>query len=123
MMCWTVYTVNGFTFEGQRISLVGQQGIWKPKVFEFIPLSIRTSYQSDYRDGVTADGLLYYRYRGTDPRHRDNAGLREAMHKQVPLVYFHGLVPESISLPAGVHCGEDPVNWPCAALDDRRSLD
>ena len=58
--------LNGFTFEGQRISLVGQQGIWKPKVFEFIPLSIRTSYQSDYRDGVTADGLLYYRYRGTD---------------------------------------------------------
>lgn len=117
--------LNGFTFEGQRISLVGQQGIWKPKVFEFIPLSIRTSYQSDYRDGVTADGLLYYRYRGTDPRHRDNAGLREAMHKQVPLVYFHGLVPGKYLSAWPVYIvGEDPVNLAfVAALDDRRSLE
>jgi len=39
------------------------------------------------------DGLLMYRYRGTDPQHRDNAGLRMALFRKAPLVYFHGIVP------------------------------
>src|SRR4051794_4387971 len=29
-----------------------------------------------YDDQLSDDGLLLYRYRGTDPNHRDNAGLR-----------------------------------------------
>lgn len=33
---------QGFDFNGQRITLVGPQGIWKPKVFEQIPISITT---------------------------------------------------------------------------------
>lgn len=38
-----------------------------------------------------ADGFLRYRYRGTDPRHRDNVGLRRAGLEGLPLVYFHGV--------------------------------
>ncbi len=45
-----------------------------------------------YDDGFTADGVVY-RYRGTDPNHPDNVGLRRAMERQIPLVYLHGLVP------------------------------
>ena len=33
-----------------------------------------------------------YRYRGSNPNHRDNVGLREAMKRQVPLIYFHSIV-------------------------------
>jgi hypothetical protein len=29
----------------------------------------------------------------TDVAHRDSVGLREAMRLQVPLIYFHGIVP------------------------------
>ncbi len=30
---------HGFFYQGRRISLVGQQGIWKPRIFETIPPS------------------------------------------------------------------------------------
>ena len=45
-----------------------------------------------YEDSFTSENLLAYRYRGTDPGHRDNAGLRRAMQTRTPLVYFHGVV-------------------------------
>ena len=73
--------------------LIGPQGIFKPQVLHEIPLSIATAPSGPYDDSFTPDGLLRYKYRGTDPLHRDNVGLREAMKKRVPLVYFHGIVP------------------------------
>ena len=84
---------SGFYYQGQRVTLIGPSGIWKPKVFEIIPLSITTVYNGPYDDSFTRDDLLKYSYRGTDIHHRDNAGLREAMKRQVPLIYFHGVVP------------------------------
>ena len=81
----------GFEHKGQRIPLVSQQGIFKPRVMKF-PLSIRTSANSPYDDSFGSDGLLQYRYRGTDPDHRDNIGLREAMKRQLPLAHFHAVV-------------------------------
>lgn len=103
---------HGFRFHGEQIALVGQQGIWKPKVFESIPLSIRSSPQAAYNDGVTDDGFLHYKYRGTDPNHRENVGLRKAMVERVPLVYFHGL-----------STGKYVAAWPVFIIgEDRRSL-
>jgi putative restriction endonuclease len=83
---------KGFAFQDQRITLVGPSGIWKPKVLKNIPLSITTVAGGPYDDVFTKEGFLEYRYRGSDIQHRDNAGLREAMQKQVPLIYFHGIV-------------------------------
>jgi putative restriction endonuclease len=83
---------KGFIFNDQKITLVGRSGIWKPKVFERIPLSITTVAGGPYDDAFTNDGFLEYRYRGTDANHRDNVGLREAMQRQIPLIYFHGIV-------------------------------
>jgi len=87
----------GFEFEGVRIPLLGPQGIFKPQVMD-LPLSIMTSPPTPrrprpYDDGFEADGLIRYRYRGnqSDIDHRDNAGLREALRRGTPLVYFHGL--------------------------------
>lgn len=83
---------RGFEFGGSQVRLIGPQGIFKPAIME-LPLSITTSPNGPYDDEMGADRLLRYRYRGRDPYHRDNVGLREAMRLSLPLVYFHGLVP------------------------------
>lgn len=83
----------GFQFEGARVPLLGPQGIFKPQVLSDGPLSITTAPGGPYDDAFGADGLLRYRYRGTDMHHRDNVSLREAMARRLPLVYFHGVVP------------------------------
>ncbi|MGA9117398.1 MAG: HNH endonuclease [Bacteroidota bacterium] len=84
---------RGFDFEGERIPLMSPQGIFRPKVLTDGPLSITTAPSGPYDDEFTNDDLLLYRYRGTDPSHRDNVGLCTAMMQQIPLVYFHGVVP------------------------------
>jgi putative restriction endonuclease len=76
-----------------RVPLVGPQGIFKPKVLQSAPLSITTAAGGPYDDGFGPDGLLRYRYRGTDPQHPDNQGLRTVMKLRVPMVYFHGIAP------------------------------
>ena len=82
-----------FTFHGERVTLIGAAGIWKPRQFETIPISIASTVEGPYDDTFSEDGLLVYRYRGSDPNHRDNVGLREAMRTRTPLIYFFGIVP------------------------------
>ncbi len=86
----------GFEYEGRRVPLVAPQGIFTPAVLR-LPLSITTvppveGKQRPYDDEMSPDGLLSYRYRGDDPSHRDNVGLRQTMRERIPLVYFHGVV-------------------------------
>ena len=69
----------GFEFDGQRVPLLSQQGIFKPKLCE-LPLSIRTSVDSSYADELVDDRLAYA-YMGSDPGHWQNAGLRRAFHE------------------------------------------
>ena len=87
---------QGFEFDGRRVPLLGPQGIFKPAVLPEMPLSIMTKTVVEgearpYEDGMGPDGLLRYRYRGTDAAHRDNVGLRLAMRRGVPLVYLFGV--------------------------------
>ncbi len=84
---------DGLVLDGRRVPLVGPQGIFKPAVLSDAPLSITTSPKGPYDDSFGPDGLLRYRYRGTDPMHHENVGLRTAMQKRLPLVYFHGILP------------------------------
>ncbi len=90
---------QGFSFRGTRVPLLGPQGIFKPAILPEVPLSITTAPPVEgrprpYSDQWTEDGsFIRYRYRGTDPNHRENAGLRRAMRDEIPLVYFFGLVP------------------------------
>jgi putative restriction endonuclease len=98
---------RGFDYEGQRVPLMGPQGIFKPRALRDIPLSITTvavveGETRPYDDAFGEDGLLRYRYRGTDPQHHENVGLRLAMQRRVPLIYFHGIVP-------GLYVAEWPV--------------
>jgi putative restriction endonuclease len=85
---WRVLS-KGFVYGDTRVPLLSQQGIFKPAVCE-LPLSIRTSPDGPYADVFSADGLLHYKYRGTDPNHHQNRGLVEAMSRRLPLVYFCG---------------------------------
>lgn len=84
---------QGLYYNDVRVPLVAPNGIFKPKVFKNIPLSITTAPKGPYNDAFSHDGFLAYRYRGTDPMHRDNVGLRKAMKLRIPLVYFHGIKP------------------------------
>ncbi len=80
--------IEGFTYQGRRITLKGASGIWFPQGFS-MPISITTALYGPYRlDDIGEDGLLTYAYRGTDPSHRDNRGLRDACRTRTPLVYF-----------------------------------
>lgn len=80
---------EGFIFEGVRVPLLGPQGIFKPAIMTEAPLSITTIPGGPYDDGMGSGGVLRYRYRGTDPAHPDNRGLRNAMRRQLPLIYFY----------------------------------
>jgi putative restriction endonuclease len=101
----------GFIFGGVRVPLLGPQGIFKPKVLSSAPLSITTAPGGPYDDIFSPDGLLRYKYRGTDPKHPDNISLRTAMQHMLPLVYFHGLVP-----------GKYVATWPVYIVADDPKL-
>jgi putative restriction endonuclease len=123
---WSVL-LRGFDHDGRRVPLVAQQGIFKPAVLHEVPLSIRTTPEDPskprpYDDGIGLDGLLRYRFRGTDPSHPHNVGLRLAMRRQTPLVYLFGII-EGQYLPAyPVYVvGEDAADLAFrVSVDDRQ---
>jgi putative restriction endonuclease len=81
---------DGFDFLGKQIRLISQQGIFKPAPLS-LPISITTAAAGPYEDKLGTDGVLRYKYRGTDPMHRDNVGLRECRARNMPLIYLHGI--------------------------------
>lgn len=87
--------INEFSYASRAIRLIVQPGIWKPRHLD-AALTIRTTFAGSasdmpYKDGIGPDGLLRYKWRGTDPNHADNRSLREAMRTEVPLAYFVGV--------------------------------
>jgi len=114
---------HGFVFRDERVHLLSQKGIFKPRMME-LPLSICTTSSGPYDDSFDADGLLSYAYRGTDPAHVDNRGLREAMLRKVPLVYFHRILTGPARYVAGWPAyvvGDAPAELRfTVAVDDRR---
>jgi putative restriction endonuclease len=81
---------DGFNFNGEKVHLVGQTGIWKPRQCS-VPISILTSVKSMYDDGPEGADFINYSYRGTNPAHHDNVGLRKVMSQGLPLIYFLGV--------------------------------
>jgi putative restriction endonuclease len=109
----------GFFFDGKRIPLISPQGIFKPREMKY-PLTITTSPESPYNDSFDPSGYLLYRYRGKDPQHRDNIGLREAMIRRLPLIYLHGITPgKYMAIWPVFIIGDDPGNLSFqVAVDD-----
>jgi putative restriction endonuclease len=87
-----IILTEGFSYFGQRIRLMGPQGIWKPQQMD-LPISITTVINGPYDDKPDTKGFLTYRYRGDNPNHRDNVGLREVMRLRKPLIYFFNIFP------------------------------
>jgi putative restriction endonuclease len=88
---------KGFEFDGTRVPLLGPQGIFKPRVLREMPLSITTAPVVEgrprpYDDRIGQGEEILYRYRGEDPSHHENVGLRRAMQSGTPLVYLYGLL-------------------------------
>lgn len=99
---------TGFVYNGERITLLGPQGIWKPKSMKF-PLSITTISNSQYSDSYTNEWFLKYNYRGTDSNHADNVGLRSLILLRKPLIYFRSIIK-----------GKYLVTWPIFIIGDNR---
>lgn len=104
--------IKGFIFKGEQVALMGPQGIFKPRILPEIPLSITTAPEvpgksRPYDDRQDELGVMIYRYRGIDPSHHENARLRLAMARGVPLIYFYG-VKEGFYRPI----------WPIFVIDD-----
>lgn len=101
--------LTGFTLDGVRVPLLGPQGIFKPAVC-LLPISIATvegNYPDEWNE---AAGTLRYAYRGTNPNHADNAGLRRAMRERVPLVYFLRVLPgRYVAMYPAFIVGDDPA--------------
>jgi len=114
----------GFNYNGQRITVVGPQGIWKPKIFD-IPLSITTVLKGPYRDHFTNENFLLYKYRGTDPNLSVNHGLKKAMKEQIPLIYFNNVVKGRYHAIWPVYIvNDDPKNLNfTVAADDKAFLE
>ena len=118
---------QGFDFLGQRVRLVGPQGIFKPAILPEMPISITTVAVAEgkaapYQDVIGSDGLMRYCYRGTDPYHHENVGLRLAKERQAPLVYLHGVVPSLyVAVWPVFIVGESPSDLAfTVSVDDRR---
>jgi putative restriction endonuclease len=95
----------GFVFGGERIPLINPgRGIFKPRQMQFL-LSIRTVYPRPggrvwYDDQTEAhrqifqgDQTVEYAFMGDNPDAADNRWLREAMERQIPVIYFLGVAP------------------------------
>jgi putative restriction endonuclease len=88
--------VMDFRLDGEKFRLQPtQNGIHKPKGFD-AALSIQTVYRRPgekrpYEDSIGEDGVLRYKWQGTDPNSWDNRSLRIAMEEQVPLLWFIGV--------------------------------
>ena len=78
---------RGFDLEGQRIPLVSPKGIFTPRGCVY-PFTITTIINGPYHDRFEDAHRLSYKYRGEDPRHPDNVGLRNAMRDNIPLIYL-----------------------------------
>lgn len=112
-----------FSFQGQRITLVGPRGIWIPSDMK-LPISITTTHANPYNDGLDEAAILQYKYMNTDPENRENTALRYAYQMAVPLVYFHAIAvgiyqalwpiyihqdnPENLMITAALHHTTQP---------------
>ena len=104
--------LEGFPFEGGSISALhpAGRGIWKPKGLD-TALSLTTTVGSPYDDHFSGDRLAYS-YQGNNPGSSDNCAVRSAKNNQIPLAYFHAVMP-------GRYC----AFWPVLVIgDDSGSL-
>jgi putative restriction endonuclease len=99
--------LSDFAFEGERIALIDQnRGIRRPATLRGA-ISLLTTYSPNeaaapYSDALGSDGLLRYKYRGTNPDQPDNRAARLSRDERLPMIWFYGIAP-------GVYLATFPV--------------
>lgn len=88
---------RGFAFGSELVPLICPQGIHIPRLLS-LPLTFCTVPPNmrkprPYEDGMGEDGIITYRYKGTDPDLRENRAMRKAMELKTPMIYLFGIVP------------------------------
>lgn len=118
----------GFEFNGERVPLISPQGIFTPRIMR-LPLTFCTVPPSmgkrrPYDDELGGNGIIRYRYRGTDPYHRDNVGLRKCQEQGLPLIYLFGVVPsEYLPVWPVFIVGDDPIHLTFSvAVDEKNAI-
>jgi len=96
----------GFEFEGSHVPFADRgRGIWRPAFLgpDGAALSVYTSAPKPgrpppYDDGAASDeGWLAYRYQRSGEDSWGNQALRRAFTRQLPIMYFRGIVPALFS--------------------------
>ncbi|MFL0535956.1 HNH endonuclease [Micrococcus luteus] len=88
--------IGDFRWNGEPFPLIStQNGIRKPAGFD-AALSFYTVYRPKgharpYEDEIGDDGLMRYKWQGTDPRLSANQGLFRAHERGLPLIWFVGV--------------------------------
>lgn len=124
--------IADFRWQGEPFRLIpSYQGIWKPKAFE-ATLSIVTAYRSPgqqrpYNDDLGDDGLHRYKWRGDNPHHPENVGLRRAMELRLPVIWFSGVggKPPQYAVSAPVYLiaeEREQQQFVLAPLEDARDV-
>ncbi|MEM9034581.1 MAG: HNH endonuclease [Actinomycetota bacterium] len=99
--------LNGLVVDGQRITLIGQKGIWKPGPLA-LPISIATSPKDPYGDQIDEQtGTLQYAYETGKGGEYRNDWLRQVKDLGLPLIYLRG-----------VRKGEYSAIWPVWIVAD-----
>ena len=119
---------QGFIFKGNRVPLLSPQGIFTPRLMS-LPLTFCTvppemGKKRPYDDELGGTGVIRYRYRGTDPLHRDNVGLRKCQEKGLPLIYLFGVIPgEYLPVWPAFIVGDDAAHLTFSvAVDDKKVI-
>lgn len=115
---------EGFEFQGDRVPLVNpRRGIFRPRAMRHL-LSIKTVFpkpggkvwyddqRAIHRLIFGADETFGYSFMGEDPDAADNRLMRDAMLKQVAVIYFVGIAPARYEAIIPTYI----VGWDAAAL-------
>lgn len=86
-----------FAFAGERVPLIDQgRGVRNPVQLP-ATISILSTRRSQYRDEPGPDGLLRYDFPPGDPSRGDNAKLRVAHERRLPILWLHEVVAASFA--------------------------
>lgn len=121
---------NDFVVGGRRFPLIDRgRGIRKPAGWD-AALSVTTSVPASgrarpYDDVEGADGLHRYKLRRDDRGGAENRGLRVAMSRGLPLIWFYGLTPGHFQAIFPVYLVAEEAaesQFVLALTDDQRSI-
>jgi hypothetical protein len=79
---------KGFSWNGEQVQLMAQQGIFKPRQMEEESLTLKSTLTSRYEDEeIEAEDIILYYYAPTT-REYENRWTRSLVGKPIPFIYL-----------------------------------